>query len=207
MPEQKQVLIAHPSETIRKGLCAIVREELGHEIDEAATGEELQAHMKQRRFDLIVLHQSLVTSSIALPPGRFILLTAEPTMPMFVFARLHGALAYLMESTSRGLLQQALHLAPGAFLNDPAITRWLSDYLAHHELFAISNEVLTAREREIFHLLWIGQSKREIAEQLNIRESTVRTHITHMYEKLKLNRFQAGILELLRISRTGNSEV
>src|SRR5579875_369250 len=159
--------------------------------------KELQAQMERCHFDLIILHQSFVTSADTLTPGRFVLLATEPTIQMVLFARLHGALAYLMETTSRSLLQQTLHLVPGTFLNDPVINRWLSEYLTHHLLFALCDEVLTVREREIFRLLWSGLGKREIAEQLKISEPTVRTHITHIHEKFKLNPYQAKILALL----------
>lgn len=198
MQEKKQILIAHPNETICKGISAIVREDSDHpEVYEVATGEELQAQMEQRHFDLMILHQSFVTSAVTLTPGHFVLLATEPTIEMFAFARLQGALAYLMENTPRNLLQQTLHLVPGTFLTDPVINRWLSEYLTHHLLFSLNDEVLTDREREVFRLLWSGLGKREIAEQLKISEPTVRTHITHIHEKFKLNRYKAKMLVLL----------
>jgi DNA-binding NarL/FixJ family response regulator len=45
-------------------------------------------------------------------------------------------------------------------------------------------EGLSAREREVFHLLARGFLKKEIAERLGISVETVRTHCAHIYEKL-----------------------
>jgi DNA-binding NarL/FixJ family response regulator len=54
---------------------------------------------------------------------------------------------------------------------------------------------LTAREREIFRLLANGSSNGEIAKELYIGETTVKTHVTHIFQKLDLrDRVQAVVL-------------
>jgi LuxR family maltose regulon positive regulatory protein len=53
-------------------------------------------------------------------------------------------------------------------------------------------EPLTPREREVLQLMAAGRSNPEIAEQLVIAMTTVKTHVKNIYEKLQVtNRFQA----------------
>lgn len=53
---------------------------------------------------------------------------------------------------------------------------------------------LTAREREIMGLIGIGLSNRQIAERLYLSQATVKTHITHLLQKLGLeNRTEAAL--------------
>jgi DNA-binding NarL/FixJ family response regulator len=54
---------------------------------------------------------------------------------------------------------------------------------------------LTAREQEVFRLIANGLSNTEIAQELFISDATVKTHITHILQKLNLrDRVQAVVL-------------
>ena len=54
---------------------------------------------------------------------------------------------------------------------------------------------LTARELEVFRLIAAGQSNGEIAQTLFISDTTVKTHVTHIFQKLDLrDRAQAVVL-------------
>ena len=56
-------------------------------------------------------------------------------------------------------------------------------------------EELTTREQEVFRLIAGGLSNNEIAQQLYISDTTVKTHITHILQKLGLrDRVQAVVL-------------
>jgi DNA-binding NarL/FixJ family response regulator len=55
-------------------------------------------------------------------------------------------------------------------------------------------EKLTAREREVLHLIATGATNREIAEQLYISEGTVKTYVTNLFNRLNFkNRAQLAI--------------
>jgi DNA-binding NarL/FixJ family response regulator len=74
----------------------------------------------------------------------------------------------------------------------------LSDYLSRvNETEDPDHPWLTAREKEILHLLAEGYSNNEIAEQLVISPSTVHTHRSNLMQKLNLNSRH----ELIRYAR------
>jgi len=189
------LLVAHPDEILRRGHCAVLKEELmSASVHEARSYEEFLAALRQRIFDLIVFHQSFFVPDIKLPCGRFALIATEPTIEAYVFARSKGALAYLSENASPSLLQQMLRLSPGAFLIGPLIASWLQDYMAQRLFLTLDVSRLTPREQEIFDLYWRGANHQAIAQQLCIAESTVRSHLSHINENLSLNRNQATAL-------------
>ena len=82
---------------------------------------------------------------------------------------------------------------PGARPEDasPAATPWAAEGEAG---------LLTEREREILALIGAGLTNREIASQLYISQSTVKTHITHLLMKLGLNNRTEAALYAVRES-------
>ena len=61
------------------------------------------------------------------------------------------------------------------------------------ELASQGRDELSVREREVLELLAHGLRNREIAEQLVLSEATVKTHVRHVLEKLRLrNRAEAA---------------
>ncbi len=167
------------------------------EIYEAATEQELLNQLARHTFDLIIVNQSLFTDITILSHGECIILAPQLDMMMVVAARMHGTHAYLQEDAPVSLIRQIAELPQGSFFTDPAFSAQLADYLAHHSLFSIHDEVLTTREREVFHLLLNGQSKRDIAEQLHISVNTIKAHTRSIYNKLNLNRYRMEIFSIL----------
>ena len=60
--------------------------------------------------------------------------------------------------------------------------------------------LLTKREQEIFELLVLNKSTKEIAEQLNISQKTVRNHISNTMQKLGVKGRAAAVVELLKLN-------
>ena len=88
-------------------------------------------------------------------------------------------------------------IAAGESLLSPSVTRRVIDRMARQPppaRGADAVEDLTPREREILELIASGRSNAEIAEELVIEESTVKTHVKRILMKLGLRgRVQAVI--------------
>ena len=58
--------------------------------------------------------------------------------------------------------------------------------------------ILTKREHEVFSLLVLNKTTKEIAKQLNISEKTVRNHISNVIQKLGVTGRAGAVVELLK---------
>ncbi len=63
----------------------------------------------------------------------------------------------------------------------------------------MSNKILTNRERQVFELLILNRTTKDIAEELNISEKTVRNHISNAMQKLGVNGRASAVVELLKL--------
>lgn len=59
--------------------------------------------------------------------------------------------------------------------------------------------ILTKREKEIFEMLIINKTTKDIATILNISEKTVRNHISNVMQKLSVKGRASAVVELLRL--------
>ena len=59
--------------------------------------------------------------------------------------------------------------------------------------------ILTKREKEIFELLVLNKSTKEIAEQLGISEKTIRNHISNAMQKLDVKGRAQAVVELIKL--------
>lgn len=59
--------------------------------------------------------------------------------------------------------------------------------------------ILTDREQEVFELLVLNKSTKEIAQFLGISEKTVRNHISNTMQKLEVKNRSQAVVELLKL--------
>ena len=64
----------------------------------------------------------------------------------------------------------------------------------------MSKSILTKREKEVFELLVLNKSTKEIAEELSISEKTVRNHISNAMQKLGVKGRAGAVVELLKLN-------
>jgi DNA-binding NarL/FixJ family response regulator len=118
----------------------------------------------------------------------------------YIFGALNaGASGFLLKRTRPEELLAAIHtIAAGDSLLSPSVTRTVIERMAHQPTPALGStdrlDELTPREREVLELLARGLSNGEIATELVIEESTVKTHVKRILMKLRLrDRIQAVI--------------
>ena len=64
----------------------------------------------------------------------------------------------------------------------------------------MSKEILTTREMEVFSLLVINYTTKEISNELGISEKTVRNHISNVMQKLEVTSRTSAVIELLKLN-------
>ena len=65
--------------------------------------------------------------------------------------------------------------------------------------YSMKRSILTNREKEVFELLVLNKSTKEIANQLKISEKTVRNHVSNTIQKLGVKGRAGAVVELVRL--------
>lgn len=110
--------------------------------------------------------------------------------PIYVERSLQmGAMGYVTKKEASAIIIDAIHkiLKKEIFLNPAVATKLIGKlYNTNPEPSALSVELLTNRELEIFEMISKGLATKDIANTLNLKISTVETHRTHIKEKLQI---------------------
>jgi DNA-binding NarL/FixJ family response regulator len=196
-----RVLIADDDGLMRAGLVELLAGEPDIEIvGEASTGREAVERARRLDPDVVLMDVRMPDLdgigatrelTVAAPGARVLILTTFE-QDDYVFGALRsGASGFLLKRSRPEELIAAVHtVAAGDSLLSPSVTRRVIDRMAQQpmpELAATAKlDQLTRREREVLELIARGLSNREIASQLFVEESTVRTHVKRIQMKLQL---------------------
>ncbi len=63
----------------------------------------------------------------------------------------------------------------------------------------MKSKILTAREKEIFEILVLNKTTKDVANILHISEKTVRNHISNVMQKLEVKTRYQAVIELLKM--------
>ena len=136
---------------------------------------------------------------LAADPSARVLVLTTFDLDEYVYEALRaGASGFVLKDDSPEQLIAAIRtVAAGEALLSPTVTRRVIQKFAAMPRPAPPKELdeLSEREREVFRLMASGLSNGEIGEELFISETTVKTHVTHILQKLNLrDRVQAVVL-------------
>ena len=225
-----RVLVADDQSMVRAGFRALLGDEEDMEVvAEASNG--IEAVEKAAQFDPSVVLMDIrmpeldglqaTERILAADSATRILILTTFDLDEYVFKALRaGASGFVLKDDSPEQLVTAIRtVARGEALLSPAVTtRVIKKFIrTPHPDPPTEFDELSERERDVFRLMVNGFSNAEIASELYISEATVKTHVTHILQKLKLrDRVQAVVLayqtglfesEALRSGRDENSVI
>jgi DNA-binding NarL/FixJ family response regulator len=202
-----RVAVADDQALVRAGFRLIVQSQPDMQVvGEAADGQEAIDLVRRERPDVVLMDIRMprvdgieATRQVASQTRVVILTTFE--LDEYVFDALAaGASAFLLKAAPpEDLIRAVRVVAQGDALLAPSVTRKLIGEFAKRPERAINRskelETLTDREREVMQEVARGLTNAEIAQKLHVSETTVKTHVAHLLDKLGLrDRVQAVIL-------------
>jgi DNA-binding NarL/FixJ family response regulator len=203
-----RVLVADDQSMVRAGFRMLLAGQ--EDIDVVAeAGNGLEAIEKAERF-----HPDVILMDIRMPEldgleatrrilaadssARVLVLTTFD-LDEYVYEALRaGASGFVLKDEPPEQLIAAIRtVAAGDALLSPAVTKRVIEQFTRIPRPAPPDEMaeLSARERDVFRLIAVGLSNAEIGQELFISETTVKTHVTRILQKLSLrDRVQAVVL-------------
>jgi DNA-binding NarL/FixJ family response regulator len=203
-----RVLLADDQDLVRDGFRMIL-ESGGIEIaGEARDGREAIYLARRRTPDVVLMDirmpdtdglaatRALAGPGVATPIAVLILTTFD--LDEYVLEALRcGASGFLLKDAGREQLLQAVHtVARGDALIAPSVTRRLLERFLDRApaILPPAAAELTPRELDVIREITCGLSNAEIARELGISETTVKSHVARILAKLDLrDRVQIAI--------------
>lgn len=196
-----RVLIVDDHALLRAGLASVLNAQPGIEVcGEAADGaaalpkyEELTPDIVLMDLQMPVIDGVTATAQIRArhPQARILVLTTFDTDDDIERALRAGARGYLLKDATVEELTAALRdVCAGNTRIAPAVAARLAERMTQVQL--------TMRELTVLRLLAQGKTNKEIGRMLSIAESTVKVHVTHLFEKLHVTTRTEAIAESAR---------
>ena len=192
------VFIADDHPVVRGGLRAALDHAPGIKVvGEASNGFDAVTKAIYLKPDVFILDiympelgglEAMLAIKKQLPNAKFIIMTVSDEEENFLQAIKYGASSYLLKSSTIQEVEEAVKkTANGETMLSPHFTAKLVAEFQHK-----SETNLSERETDVLQLIGEGLTNSEIAKRLFISESTVRTHMQRLIDKLHLrNRAEA----------------
>lgn len=204
-----RLLIADDHPIVRAGLAGVLSDHAGLEVvAEASDGDEAVRLAAATRPDVVLMDLRMpgvdgvaATARIAAgeagdPPPRVLILTTYESDDQILAAIEAGAAGYLLKAAPQAEIVAGIRsVAAGQSALSPQVAVRLVERMRRPE----PASVLTPRELDVLRHVSAGRSNKQIAAALGIGESTVKTHLLKVFEKLGVaDRTRAVTLALER---------
>ena len=205
--QKVRVVVADDHPLYREGVVrALVATGQIEVLAEAEDGREALRHIEELKPDVAVLDYKLpeldglqVTHAIVRDelPTRVLMLSAFTESGIVYKALQTGVAGYLPKEARRQEIADAvLSCARGDNVVPPEVAAGLVSEIR----LRATNEApaLTERERQVLKSIADGKSLPQIASELYLGVTTVKTHVQHLYEKLGVSDRAAAVAEAMR---------
>ena len=190
VPEGIRILTVDDHPLLREGIAALVNAESDMKlVAEASNGEEAIKQFRLHRPDVTLMDlqmpalngiEAVTRIRAEFPDARIIVLTTYTGDVQALRALKAGARAFILKGhVHRELLEAIRAVHAGKKRIPPEVAAELADHAAENEL--------SSREIEVLRLIASGNTNKLIADQLSIREETVKSHVTNILSKLGAN--------------------
>ena len=203
-----KVLVVDDHPLLRRGVMDVLGlQEQIMVVGEAGNGVEALEKARELSPEVIVMDLEMPTMNgleataafqAEFPNIKILIFTVSEKQSDLFSTMRAGARGYILKSAAPSeLLRAVAHIADGGVIVSPDMATKLILELplkAKAPGTPPGVEVLTQREAEVLKLVAMGTSNKEIASALYISENTVKTHMSHIMDKLHLtNRRQAAV--------------
>ena len=202
-----RVAIVDDQAMVRAGFRLIVQSQSDMQVvGEAADGQEAVDLVRRERPEVVLMDirmpkvDGIAATREIVGVTRVVILTTFELDEYVFDALAAGASGFLLKAARPEDLVQAIRVvAAGEALLAPSVTKRLIEEFAKRPEPALRKpkqlDSLTEREREVLQEVAGGFTNSEIAQRLHVSETTVKTHVAHLLDKLGLrDRVQAVIL-------------
>ena len=203
-----RVLVVDDQAMVRAGMHMLLTGEPDIEVvAEAANGREAIAQAARFRPEVVLMDIRMpevdgieaTRRILAADDSARVLVLTTFDLDEYVYEALRaGASGFVLKDDPPEQLIAAVRtIAAGEALLSPAVTRRVIQQFTrvHRQAPPAAVVTMTARELEVFRLITLGLSNAEIGRELFITDTTVKTHVTRLLQKLELrDRAQAIVL-------------
>lgn len=207
-----RILLADDHHLFRQGLRRILESQSGLEVvAEAGSGLEAIDMAKLHQPDVAIVDIAMkelngieaTSQMLRHSPKTAVLILSMYSDERYVMRAVKaGARGYILKDTlEEGLVQAITQLHRGQPFFSPSVAKIFQAAHAldlHEKKIDDRYELLTDRERQLYHLLAEGQSNKEIATRLGLSLHTVETHRTRIMEKLGVHSIAELVLGAVR---------